>query len=295
MNNVQGILLVIGAMAAFAIEDAFLKALSVQISIGQILMTLGIFCSVIFALATVASQRSLFNRSAWTTIPIIRALCESGSAFCFVTALSRVELSTVAAIFQATPLAITMGAALFLGEQVGWRRWTSICAGFAGVLLIIRPGFEGFTSDMLYVIATVFIIAVRDLVTRILPEDVPSTLVAGQAYLSLVPTGALIILLTPQNYTPIDGILNIWMSGAILFGIIGYYGIITAMRMGDASAITPFRYTRLLFSIVLGVILFGERPDMFTLCGAALIIGSGLYMFMRERQLAISSSTAHAE
>ena len=291
MNNIHGILIVIGAMAAFAIEDAFLKSLSAQISIGQILMLLGIFCSALFAAATVATRHSLFHRSAWRAIPITRALCESGAAFCFVTALSRVDLSIVAAIFQATPLAITMGAALFLGERVGWRRWTSICVGFAGVLLIIRPGFEGFTLDMLYVVATVFIIAIRDLVTRLLPKDVPSTLVAGQAYLSLVPTGALIILLTPQTYTPVDGILNLWMLGAIVFGIIGYYGIVTAMRMGDASAITPFRYTRLLFSILLGMMIFSERPDLLTLCGAALIIGSGLYMFMRERRLAMSAST----
>lgn len=294
MNNVHGILIVVGAMAAFAIEDSFLKSLSAEIPIGQILMLLGLFCSAVFAVATLAQRKSLMQRNAWGPIPVIRAATESVAAYCFVSALSRVDLSTVAAVFQATPLAITMGAALFMGERVGWRRWLSICVGFAGVLLIIRPGFEGFTPDILYVVATVFVIAIRDLVTRLLPPDVPSTIVAAQAYLCLVPTGALLLLLTPHSYTPIDGAHNYWIAGAVVFGIIGYYGIVTAMRMGDASAITPFRYTRLLFSILLGVMLFDERPDLITLAGATLIIGSGLYMFMRERRLVRSNIASPA-
>lgn len=294
MNNVHGILIVIGAMAAFAVEDTFIKMMSAHISTGQILLLLGIFCAAAFAAITVAAGHSLLQKSAWQPIPLIRAGTEAFAAFTFVTALSRVDLSIVAAVFQATPLAITMGAALFLGEQVGWRRWSSICVGFAGVLLIIRPGLEGFTPDMLFVVGTVFLIALRDLVTRLVPPDVPTTLVAAQAYLSLIFAGAVLIILTPQTYAPIDGDLNLWMLGAVIFGIIGYYGIVTAMRMGDASAITPFRYTRLLFSILLGVTIFGERPDLITLCGATLIIASGLYMFMRERRLVRESLGAQS-
>ncbi|WP_406644319.1 DMT family transporter [Aliisedimentitalea scapharcae] len=286
MNNINGILLVIASMAAFTLEDMFIKQLSVDVSTGQIMMVLGGFCSLAFVGMAVVSRKPIFVAEAWRPVPLIRALMEALSALTFITALSLVEISTVAAVFQATPLVITMGAALFLGEQVGWRRWSAICIGFLGVLLIIRPGLDGFQPEALFVVLTVVTVAARDLITRLIDPKVSSAVVSSQAYFSLLVAGAILIALSPETVVPLAA-GQVWIyGGAVLFGIAGYYGIVTAMRVGDASAVTPFRYTRLLFSILVGMLVFGEQPDSLTMLGATLIIGSGLYTFMRERRMA---------
>lgn len=286
MNNVNGILLVVGAMAAFALEDMFIKHLSVSVPTGQIMVVLGIVCGLVFALMAVTTRKRIFEAAAWRGLPLIRAVTEGVGAVAFVTALSLVDLSTVAAVFQAMPLVVTMGAALFLGEQVGWRRWSAIGVGFVGVLMIIRPGLDGFQPETLFVVASVIAIAARDLITRRLDVRVASAVVAMQAYLAVAIAGVALIVLNGQPVVAMGAGQFGPFLGAITFGVLGYYGIVTAMRVGDASALTPFRYTRLVFSIAAGMLMFGERPDQMTLAGATLIIGSGLYTFLRERRLA---------
>ncbi|WP_171090500.1 MULTISPECIES: DMT family transporter [unclassified Ruegeria] len=286
MNNVNGILLLIGSMAAFALEDMFIKVLSVSVSTGQIMVFLGLVCGVVFAILSLVSRKRIFDPVAWQLLPMVRAATEGIGAVTFVTALSLIDLSTVAAVFQAMPLAVTMGAALFLGEQVGWRRWSAIGVGFIGVLMIIRPGLEGFQPESLFVVLTVIAIAARDLITRKLDVRVASTVVAMQAYIAVALAGGLLMAMSGTSFTPLQDGQALPYLGAVGFGVIGYYGIVTAMRVGEASALMPFRYTRLVFSILAGMLMFGERPDVLTMAGATLIIGSGLYTFVRERRLA---------
>ncbi|WP_271947454.1 DMT family transporter [Ruegeria faecimaris] len=292
MNNVNGILLVVGAMAAFALEDMFIKHLSVTVPTGQIMVLLGLSCGLVFVGMAVFTRKRIFDAAAWQTLPLIRALCEGFGAVAFVTALSLVDLSTVAAVFQAMPLVVTMGAALFLGEQVGWRRWSAIGVGFIGVLLIIRPGLDGFQPETLFVVASVVAIAARDLITRRLDVRVASAVVAMQAYGAVTIAGFVLISMAGQPVVALNQAQFGPFLGAIGFGVLGYYGIVSAMRIGDASALTPFRYTRLVFSIAAGMLMFGERPDMMTVAGASLILGSGLYTFLRERSLARSLALA---
>ncbi|MEM1005582.1 MAG: DMT family transporter [Pseudomonadota bacterium] len=286
MNNVNGILLVIGAMAAFSLQDAFIKHLTAAVPSGQILIVFGLACAIVFLIVAVMTRQPILAALAWRPLLLVRALAETLSAVSFVTALSLVDLSIVAAVFQAMPLVVTMGAALFLGEQVGWRRWSAIGIGFIGVLMIIRPGLEGFRPDSLFVVVAVIGVAVRDLITRRLDTRVSSAVVSFQAYLALVLGGVVLMIIAAQPFAPLQPGQFGPYTGAVIFGVLGYYGIVKAMRIGEASAVTPFRYTRLVFSILAGVIVFGERPDAMTLLGASLIIGSGLYSFLRERRLA---------
>lgn len=286
MNNLNGILLVIASMAAFTMEDMFIKRLSDEIPVGQILMMLGAGSGMVFALVAIYKRENLFAPAAWRGAAILRTLSEAVGAMAFATALSLVDISTVAAVFQALPLVITMGAALFLGEQVGWRRWSAICVGFIGVLLIVRPGLDGFDPSVVLVLFAVLAIAARDLLTRLVDTTVSSTVVSFQAFASLIVAGALLLVFTGSETATVNGRQGGMMIGGIAFGVAGYYAIVVATRIGDASAITPFRYSRLLFSILIGVLVFGERPDVLTLSGAALIIASGLYTFVRERRLA---------
>ncbi|GAA6196780.1 DMT family transporter [Pseudophaeobacter arcticus] len=286
MNNLNGILFILAAMAAFTLEDMFIKRLSGDVPVGQILMLLGLGSGTVFAAAAVYRGDNLFAPAAWRGAAILRTLSEAVGAVAFATALSLVDISTVAAVFQALPLVITMGAALFLGEQVGWRRWSAICVGFVGVLMIVRPGLAGFNPSVILVLVAVLAIAARDLLTRMVDSSVSSAVVSFQAFASVIVAGGLLLVSTGAEPTALDGRQVGMMLGGIVFGVAGYYAIVTATRIGDASAITPFRYSRLLFSILVGVLVFGERPDAMTLGGAALIIVSGLYTFVRERRLA---------
>jgi len=286
VNNLNGILFIIAAMAAFTLEDMFIKRLSGDVPVGQILMLLGLGSGTVFAAAAVYRGDNLFAPAAWRGAAILRTLSEAVGAVAFATALSLVDISTVAAVFQALPLVITMGAALFLGEQVGWRRWSAICVGFVGVLMIVRPGLAGFNPSVILVLVAVLAIAARDLLTRMVDSSVSSAVVSFQAFASVIVAGGLLLVSTGAEPTALDGRQVGMMLGGIVFGVAGYYAIVTATRIGDASAITPFRYSRLLFSILVGVLVFGERPDAMTLGGAALIIVSGLYTFVRERRLA---------
>lgn len=286
MDNLRGIVLIVVAMAAFTVEDMFIKRLSADMPVGQILIGIGIGSASVFALLAHLRGHRILTRAAWRPVFLARALCEAMAAIFFATALSLVDISVVASVFQTTPLVITMGAALFLGEDVGWRRWTAIMIGFSGVLLIIRPGLDGFEPMALLVLVSVVMVATRDLITRRIDVAVPSSVISFQGFAILVPAGAGLLLLFPGAPVAPTGLGWGMLGLAVIFGAGAYYCIVTAMRIADASAVTPFRYTRLLFSLLVGIIVFGERPDLLTLSGAALIIGTGLYTFLRERRLA---------
>ena len=275
----------LAAMAGFTLEDSFIKQLSSTVSIGQILMVVGFFGTVFFALLALTRGRKIAVPSVWTRATIARMVAETIAAVAFVTSLSLVPLSTVAAVFQVTPLTITMGAALFLGERVGWRRWTAVGVGFSGVLLIIRPGFTGFDPSVLWVLVAVLGVAIRDLVTRAIAKTVESSIISFQAFASLSVTGALMLLVSPQGIAPMPNNELVYFGCAIVFSVAGYYAIVAAMRVGDASVVSSFRYTRLLFSLLVGVFVFNESVDVPTLIGSAIIIATGLYTFVREHRV----------
>lgn len=292
MNNVNGILLVLLAMAGFTIEDMFIKALSSGLAVGQILIFLGCGSALVFAALAKVQGHELLNPRYWSPLLILRAVTEAFAALSYATALSLLDISTVAAVFQATPLVITMGAALFLGEQVGWRRWSAIFVGFLGVMLIIRPGMQTFQPSSLLVLVSVLGVAVRDLITRRLDPSLPSTVISFQAFASVIPAGAVLMWWHGAGWTSPTGSDWAMIAGGVFFGVCGYYAIVIAMRIGDAAVVTPFRYTRLLFSILVGAIVFAERPDSLTLLGSSLVICSGLYTFLRERRLLRATADA---
>ena len=286
MNNFKGILLMLIAMAGFTMEDLFMKKLSVNLSTGQILITLGFGSSLVFALMAKSKGYKLTAKIFWSKGMIIRQFAEGIAAVAFITSLTLIPLSTVAAVFQATPLVITMGAALFLGEAVGWRRWLAIIVGLIGVLIIIRPGLNSFDPNVVYILIAVLFVTVRDLITRKLPMNVPSTIVSFQAFASLIIAGGILIFLSDQKIVGLDKNQIYFVLGGIIFGVIGYYCIVASTRIGEAGVVTPFRYSRLLFAIIIGFLFFNERPDFYTLLGASIVIMTGIYTVLRERYLA---------
>ena len=174
----------------------------------------------------------------------------------------------------------------FLGETVGWRRWLAIIIGLIGVLIIIRPGMDSFDPNVSFVLIAVLFVTIRDLITRKLPSNVPSTIVSFQAFLSLIFAGGLLTTLDAQKFVSLVDYQVYYIIGGVTFGVIGYYCIVAATRIGEAGVVTPFRYSRLLFAIIIGYFVFNERPDILTLFGASIVIMTGIYTVWRERYLA---------
>jgi Permeases of the drug/metabolite transporter (DMT) superfamily len=286
MHNLRAILLIIGSMAFFTVEDMFIKHLSGFLPVGQVLLSIAVASAAIFLIWALVRRDPVFVARNWRPLILIRASTEAVASVAFVTALSRVDISTVGAVFQSMPLVVTLGAAVFLKESVGWRRWCAIVVGFIGVLMIIRPGVSGFEPQALWVLVSVVAVATRDLMTRVMDAAVPSTVVSFQAFLAVIPAALLNLWLSGATPLAPDLPLMIKTLFAIVAGAAGYTLIVAGMRLGDASAVTPFRYSRLVFTMIGGVLVFGERPDLMTLAGSALIIASGLYTFLRERKLA---------
>ncbi|QIE44728.1 DMT family transporter [Pseudohalocynthiibacter aestuariivivens] len=289
-DNLHGGVLMVFAMAGFAVEDYFIKLLSDAMPVGQLLAMLGTAGALIFGISAQVQGQSAFSRVAFSKPVMLRNVGELIAAVGYVTAIALTSLSSAAAILQATPLAVTLGAALFMGAAVGWRRWAAILIGFMGVLMIIRPGLEGFEPASLWAVMGVVGLAIRDLATRAAPANVSTMQMSCYAFAIMLPTGLLMLTLSGGAVTPEPRDWAI-LGGAMVFGVVGYYAIVGAMRIGDVAVVTPFRYSRLIFALLLGMLLLGERPDDWTLIGAAVIIASGLYTFVRERRLARRQKT----
>lgn len=284
MENLRGSALMVLAMAGFALEDMFVKRLSYDLPVGQILVFLGAGGAVMFGAISVGRGHRLFSRDLITTPVMLRNLGELIGTLGFVTAIALTPLASASAILQATPLAVTLGAALFLGEDVGWRRWSAILVGFVGVLMVIRPGFAGFEPASLFAVQAVFGLALRDLATRAVPRTVTSMQLSCYGFATIVPAGLIMVWISGGAVNP-DATQWRDIGLALILGVAGYYAIVAAMRVGEVSFVTPFRYSRLIFALIIAVTLFDERPDALTLIGASIIISSGLYTLLRERRL----------
>ena len=284
-DNLRGALFMSISMAGFALNDAVIKLASAELHLFQIILLRGIMASLLIAL--IAWWRGgLFYRPGRRDAKILalRAAGEIGGTLCFLTALFNMPIANATAILQSLPLAVTLEAALFLGEAVGWRRYSAIVVGFAGVLIIVRPGGAGFNAYALWALAAVAFIVLRDLSTRQLSPDVPSTFAAFVSSLAITVVGGVLALAT-GTWHPVDAGSFALLAGAALFIFFAYLFAVMTMRVGEVSFVSPFRYTVLIWAIILGVVLFGEIPDGWTLFGSFIVVGMGIYTFYRERRL----------
>jgi drug/metabolite transporter (DMT)-like permease len=283
MDNIRGAGLMVAAMLLFALEDMLIKIMAASLPIGQIVGMLGLGSALLVAMGLRLQRQALFTREMLTPAIALRAFGELVGTIGFVTAIALIPLSTASAILQATPLFVTLGAALVFGEPVGWRRWSAVLVGFCGVLLIIRPGLEGFSWLSLFALQGVVGLGIRDLATRRVPRSTSSLQLSFWAFLVLIPAAGLMIWANDEPLIlPEVSALGFFLA-ALLIGIVAYYCIVAATRLGDVSFVSPFRYSRIVFALVIGVWVFGERPDALTLTGAAIIVLSGLYTLWREQ------------
>ncbi|MGE4576316.1 MAG: DMT family transporter [Candidatus Pseudothioglobus sp.] len=284
MENLRGILFMILAMAGFAFEDLFIKMLSAYFPISEIIIILGFTGSVILLIIALLQRAPIIHKDLLNRHVISRTIFDLLGAVFFVTAIALTPLSSASAILQITPLLVTIGAAVFFRENVGWRRWSAVFVGFIGVLLILRPGFGGFMPASIFALLGAVFLAARDLATRAMKVKLPSVTIALYSFIAFGISGILIIPFNSAMIAPTSNQI-MYFIGASTFGVIAYYSLVIASRIGEMSVISPFRYSRIVFAMLLAIIILGERPDSFTLIGATIIVASGLYTFIRESVL----------
>lgn len=285
------------SMAGFTMNDALTKAVVGSMNTGQVMLVRGLFATCLIGL--LAWRLGALRAPGVILHPMVglRILGEVGGTVTFLTALAHMPLANASAILQALPLAVTMGAALFLAEPVGWRRWCAITVGFLGVMVVVRPGLEGFNTYSLFALICVMFCAVRDLATRQAPAKIPTLFLSTVTAASVTLSGA--VLVVPLGgWSPLGLVeIGLLMAAAVLL-LFGYQFIIMSLREGEISFIAPFRYTALLWSIFLGFLAFGDIPDAAMLIGASIVVLSGLYSLYREqivgRKTPIAESTSPA-
>ncbi|GAB5446571.1 DMT family transporter [Gymnodinialimonas sp.] len=285
MDNLKGMGWMTLAMLGFALADTFIKLTLGALPVGQVIAIFGFGGALIFGGWAAAKGERVVDPALFTGPFVFRLVSEVVGTMCFIIALASIDLSLLSAIIQANPLLVTLGAALFLGASVGWRRWLAILIGLFGVLVIVRPGLEGFDANSLWALGAAVGLTGRDLATRAISRDVSTLLLAGWGFAAAGVAGVLLLAFTGGAAVP-DGLLALQLTGALIFALIAYYAVTAAMRIGDIPVVTPFRYTRLVFALILAFFVFGERPDIWTLIGAGIVIATGLYTLWREQRTA---------
>ena len=270
------------AMAGFTMNDCITKLMSSEMNFGQVMLVRGLFAIVLIGALAIHQGAIRPLRTLLVKPVALRVIGEVGGTVAFLAAISHLPLANTSAIMQSLPLAITLGAALTLGEPVGWRRWSAIVAGFIGVLIIVRPGVAGFNQFTLLALVSVLFCSVRDLATKVIPSHIPSLFITLLTTITVTTAGA-VILFPLGGWTPPSSRSVGFLALSAVLVLVGYQCVIMALRSGDISAIAPFRYSALLWALTLGYLVFGDVPDTMMVTGAAIIVLSGLYAFYRER------------
>ena len=287
-DNSRGIVAMNVAMLSFITSDALMKYLTRTLPLGEAIFLRGAVATLLVGVVVVATGSWRAWRDMLDPRMTLRLVGELGATLFYLVALVHMPIANVTAVFQATPLAMTASAAIFLGETVGPRRWAAIAVGLVGVMIIVRPGLAGFDAWSIAVLISVGFVAVRDIATARLPNSVPTSLVTFVTAaavtvlgLALFPfeglVGRQVEWTVPDGFTTVLVVAN---AGALLFG---YVFLLIATRLAETSAIAPFRYTLLVWSFLTGVVVFGQYPDAPTLIGAAIVAATGLYSFHQER------------
>lgn len=290
-DNIRGALLMVGAMTAYTVNDAFMKAASDDIPLFQAVLFRGIGAIICLTIMCRYLGQLHFNlpRRDWGLI-LLRTAGELGGTYFFLTALFNMPIANVAAILQALPLVVALAATLFLGEALGWRRFAAIAVGFIGVVFIIQPGGEDFSAYSFYALAAVGCVTLRDLAVRRMSVQVPAVFIALIAAIGVTTLGAIGSLFITWGSFSTTSVMQ--LGGATVFLIFGYVFSVSAMRSGEISFVAPFRYTGLLVALILGMAVFDEWPNALTLIGATIVVATGLFTLWRERQLRIRHNLA---
>ena len=289
-SNIKGAVLMTGCMLTYVINDAFMKLLFSEIALFQAIFLRSLITVLPILVMTWITKVAIRNLSYLNKrLLLARVSAEVCATIAFLLALKHMPLANVTAILQALPLAITMAAALFLSEPVGWRRWIAILLGFTGVLIIVRPGLEGFNIYSLSALTAIFFITVREVFTRKLTSKVPTITVALSTVIGIGMFSGIMMIGT--EWQPVNASSWLLILGAGVSVLIATFLSVMAMQTGEISFVSTFRYTAMLGAIGVGILIFDDWPDQLTLVGTLIIVLTGIYSFHREQTLGKTVTT----
>lgn len=268
-------------MATFAANDTLVKAVGLHYPLGEVIFLRGLFAAAFIGTAMVVTGQVRFFRGSLQKRVLVRALLEGLAALLFTSSILRMPLAEASAIILMSPLILTGMAVVFYGENVGWRRWAAIGIGFAGAMLVVKPAPGAFNAWALVVLACAFVSASRDLITRNLDPKIPATVVSfmGASTVTLFGLGLGLF----ESWRPMEPseLAITALAGAFL--ALSNFFLVLAFRGVEVSAVSPFRYSLIIWAAVGGYLAFGEMPDAVAIAGSALIVAGGVYAIHRER------------
>ncbi|AKS44828.1 Permease of the drug/metabolite transporter (DMT) superfamily [Octadecabacter temperatus] len=286
-DNMRAALLIMASMAAFTVNDALMKLASPNLPFFQQIFMRGALITIgLFILAAIWGHLRFKPDRKDRLLTALRTLAEAVGTVFFLTALFSIPIANLSAILQALPLTVTLAAAVFLGEPVGWRRIVAILIGFVGVAIIIRPEAGGFSIYALYGVAAVIAVTFRDLAARKLSKAVPSSRVALSAAIGVTLMAGVGSVIEQEVWVLPNLHESLLLLGAAVCLMVGYISAVAGMRLGEIGFVAPFRYTSLIVALFLGLVFFNEWPDFWTMVGAGIVVTTGLFTIYRERATA---------
>ena len=279
--NLKSIILMIAAMGCLTITDLLVKIASKTVPIGEVMIFYGVGALMVFRVLLQIKGESVQLLALINPAVALRNLGDLIALNSMFLALVYVPLSTIGALIQTVPIMVTAAAALFLGEQVGIRRIAAIFVGFLGALLIIQPGASNFEVSAIIALIAAVGMALRDIATKLVRENVSTLLLQFYSCFLFIFSGIFFIVIEGEvTALYMDNIGLI--AAMVATGSAGFFFMTASIRLGEISVVSPFRYTRLLFSMTAGILILGEQISASMLAGSALTILSGLYIWRRE-------------
>jgi drug/metabolite transporter (DMT)-like permease len=277
-----GILLMLGGIFLFAVNDAMGKWLVATYTVGQLLLIRSIAALVVLAPFIRREGLGAFRIAPRPGLQILRVIFSTLEVAGFYWAVSYLPLADVMTYYLAGPIYVTAISAVFLREHVGWRRWFAVCIGFAGVVIALRPTTASVSWPATIALAGSFAFSFLMIVTRHLRGTSDTVLITGQTVAALA-FGAVLAPFHWVTPSPRDTAL-LALLGVV--AMIAHVCVNRSLKLAPASVVVPYQYSMIVWAIVFGVLVFGDIPDIAMLVGAAIIIGAGLYIFLREQRLA---------
>jgi len=278
-STLAGIGFMLAGIALFSVNDALGKWLVLDYSVGELLLIRSAAALLLLTPVIRNTGVAAFTAAPQPALQVARVVLSALEVAMFFWAVSYLPLADTVTFYLAGPIYVTALSVVLLGERVGWRRWGAVLAGFAGVVLALRPSVASFTLPALIALGGSIFFAVLMITTRMLRETSDMVLVCG-------PIGATLVLgaiVAPFRWvTPsLRDFLLLSLFGVV--SIVALACVNRSLKLAPASVVVPYQYTMIIWAIVLGYVVFGDVPDAFTVAGAAIIIAAGLYIFWREQ------------
>lgn len=285
--NRRGVLAMAAGMCCFVANDSLVKYVSQGLPASELIFLRGVFATILLlaiarGMGITGHLRALGDRRV-----MLRALFDAFGTVVYLISLFHLPIANATAINMAAPLFITVFAVIAFHERVGAGRWVAIAVGFTGVLLVVQPSGSAFNAYALLCLAGAMLQAIRDVMTRVIDRAIPSLLVTLSTAVSVLVFAAVWGVFQP--WQPVSWTQLALLAAASIFLSGAYFLLTVSMRAGEMSLIAPFRYTALVFALVVGYVVWGDVPNALAWCGIALLVAAGLYILHGGRMAARAS------